>query len=86
MASAELEKRPASTVDPHDEPSVAWGWHGDLRRGRKIALVLAAALCFLMVIGNHESKIEDFYLIGIGLGLLGILIIGEIKARTSWRR
>ena len=86
MASAELEKRPARTVDPHDEPSVEWGWHGDFPRGRKIMLLVAAVLCFLMVFGNHESKTEDFYLVGTGLGLLGILIVGQVKARTSWRR
>ncbi|MGH3620974.1 MAG: DUF2631 domain-containing protein, partial [Sciscionella sp.] len=77
MASAEVEKRPAQTVDPHEEPSVEWGWHGGFPRGRKVLLVLAAVLCFLMVFGNHEGKVEDFYLIGIGIGLLGILVVGQ---------
>ncbi len=31
----ELAQRPA--VDPHDEPSAEWGWHGGFPRGMVIA-------------------------------------------------
>ena len=86
MAGTELEKRPATAVDPHDEPSVAWGWHGGFPRGTRIAGWFTAAVMFLMLIGNHTGRTEDLWLIGIGTGMIIVLVWDRIRARTSWRK
>jgi uncharacterized protein DUF2631 len=86
VASSELEKRPASTVDAHDEPSAEWGWHGGFPRGTRIAGWFTAAVMFLMLIGNHRGRTEDLWLIGIGAAIVIALVIDRIRARTAWRR
>jgi hypothetical protein len=80
------EKAPASTVDPHDEPSAEWGWHGSFPKGTRIAGWFVAFAMFIMLIGNHKGRTEDVWLIGIGAGLILLLVIDQIRRRTSWRR
>ena len=86
MANSELEKAPSKTVDPRDEPSAEWGWHGGFPRGTRIAGWLVAAAMFLMLIGNHEGNTENVWLIGIGTGLIVLLAIDHVRRRTAWRR
>jgi hypothetical protein len=86
VAGSQLEKRPANAVDPHDEPSAEWGWHGGFPRGVRIAGWFFAIVMFLMLIGNHTGRTEDLWLIGIGLTMVGALVWDRIRARTSWRR
>lgn len=86
MAGSELEKRPTNMVDPVEEPSHEWGWHGGFPRGTRIAGWVVAAIMFLMLIGNHEGRVEDLWLIGTGLALVGALIYDQIRRRTAWRR
>ena len=83
-SSSELDKRPA--VDPHEEPSHEWGWHGSLHKGTRIAGWLSAIFCFLMLIGNHHGRIEDIYLIATGVTIIALLVWDMAKRRTSWRR
>jgi hypothetical protein len=86
VAGSELEKRPANAVDPHDEPSAAWGWHGGFPRGVRIMGWFTAATMFLMLIGNHTGRTEDLWLIAIGTLMVIALITDRIRARTAWRR
>lgn len=86
MAGSELEKRPANAVDPHDEPSARWGWHGGFPRGVRIMGWFTAAAMFLMLIGNHTGRTEDLWLIAIGTAMVIALIYDRIRARTAWRR
>ncbi|OLR91520.1 DUF2631 domain-containing protein [Actinokineospora bangkokensis] len=90
MAGTELEKRQttdaAHAVSPADEPSAEWGWHGGFPRGTVIAGVFCALAMFAMLIGNHETRTEDLWLIGIGVVMLAGIGWKAHKARTSWRR
>jgi hypothetical protein len=86
VASSELDKRPVHTVDPHDEPSAEWGWHGGFPRGIKIMGWIATAFILLMLIGNHHGLTEDLWLIGIGVFMAVLLIWDQVRSRTSWRR
>ncbi len=72
-------------VDPRDEPSAEWGWHGEWPRGRRIAGWAVAAIMFLLLIGNHEGHVETIWLVGIGLGMIGFLIWDQTRRRTPWR-
>ena len=86
MASSELEKRPGSVVDPHDEPSAEWGWHGTFPKAIRIAGWLTAIALLLMLNGNHRGHIEDVYLIGTAVAIVLALIWDRIRSRTAWRR
>ncbi|SDC66172.1 DUF2631 domain-containing protein [Actinokineospora iranica] len=89
MASTELEKRKATApgaVNPQDEPSAEWGWHGSFPKGTLIAGVLVGLAMFAMLIGNHTGATEDLWLIGVGAGLLLGVGWKIHKNRTAWRK
>lgn len=77
------------TYNP-DAPSEEWGWHGSWRefapRGSRALLWLGVVGLLLMIFGNHESLVEDWWLIVIA-GLMAIwLVFGEIKIRKDRAR
>lgn len=73
-------------VDPNEEPSAGWGWHGSFPVAGPIAGWFTALALFAMLIGNHQSRIEDIWLIGLGLLLVGMLIGHHLKRRKARRR
>jgi hypothetical protein len=83
---AERDSHTPATVDPEDEPSAQWGWHGSFPRGSVIMGWISAVIILLMLIGNHQGHIEDIYLVVIGVGMILLLIRHTAKARRSWRR
>ena len=83
-SSSELDKRPA--VDPHDEPSAEWGWHGSLPKATKIAGWVSTIAVFAMLIGNHHGRTEDLFIIIIGISMIALLVRNQVRSRTSWRR
>jgi hypothetical protein len=82
--SRELARRP--TVDPLDEPSAEWGWHGGFPRGSMIAGWVTVVILLLFTIGNHEGSTEDFWLVGIAVLIAFSLIMHTIRRRHAWRR
>jgi Protein of unknown function (DUF2631) len=87
VAGSQLEKRPKNAVDPHEEPSAEWGWHGRFPRGREIGGWISAIAFFLMAfIGNHVAETERLWLLGSGVVLVALLIGHRVRQRTSWRR
>jgi hypothetical protein len=83
--SKELARRPA--VDPLDEPSAEWGWHGSFPRGSVIAGWASVVMLLLFTIGgNHEGNTEDIWLIGIAVLIALSLIWHSIRRRHAWRR
>ena len=85
MPSAELEKRPVQTPDPHDEPSAEWGWHGTLPKGAQIGGWFVTLVLFGMLIGNQRGHVEDFYLVIAGL-IMATLLVTSIRRRRRARR
>jgi hypothetical protein len=83
---AKQEERLPGTVDPADEPSAEWGWHGSFPRGELIAGWGSVAAMLLMLIGNHQGRVEDVWLIVIAVIMAFGLIMRTIKSRRSWRR
>lgn len=82
--SRELAQRgPEEDVpDPHSE----WGWNGSFPRGGTAAGVFCIIALLTMLIGNHTGRIEDLYLVGFALLLLGGLVISVRNRRNAWRR
>jgi hypothetical protein len=82
--SRELARRPA--VDPQDEPSVEWGWHGDFPRGKMIAGWVSVAILLLLQIGHHQGRTENLWLVGFAVVIAFGLIMHTVRKRHAWRR
>ncbi len=70
-----------------EAPSEEWGWHGSWRefapKGSRVILWVFTLSMFVMVLGNHVSHVEDYYLVGIGLRMAVWLLRGEVKIRRE---
>jgi hypothetical protein len=86
VASSKAAKPSAHKVDPRDEPSAEWGWHGTFPKAIRVAGWLTAIAMLLMLIGNHRGHIEDIYLIATAAVIVLALIRDRIRSRTAWRR
>lgn len=85
-SKSEVERYPAGgPVDPREEPSAEWGWHGSFPRAAQIAGWISAAALFLMLIGNHRGNVENLWLIGLGLLLVAALVHDLVRRRRPWR-
>jgi uncharacterized protein DUF2631 len=73
-------------VDPHDEPSAEWGWHGSFPNGLRIAGVVVAIIILVLTLGPYQSRLQDFWMVPIALGLLVLIIRGTVKRRNDWRK
>jgi hypothetical protein len=75
-----VEKHPVQTPDPHDEPSVEWGWHGSLPMGARLGGLFVTLVLFGMLIGNQVGHVEDFYLVIAGV-LMAFLLVRSARKR-----
>ena len=82
--SRELARRPA--VDPQDEPSAEWGWHGDFPRGKMLAGWASVGILLLFLVGNHQGRTEDIWLVGTAVVLAFVLVLSVLRKRNAWRR
>ena len=68
----------------HERPE-EWGWHGETGKwGRRLT---AIPILFLlsMLIGNHEGRMEDIWLIAIA-GILVLVLVWDARRRkNAWR-
>ena len=82
--SRELAKRPA--VDPHEEPSAEWGWHGTFPRGKIIAGVVSILILVALLFGPYQSRTQDLWLVGVVLLLVFMIWRQVVARRNAWRR
>jgi len=84
-----LEHHPHPVYNP-DAPSEQWGWHGEWRefapRGRTILLSIAALAMFAMLIGNHSSHVEDWWLGVTGVSIVVYIVVSQRAANRARRR
>lgn len=71
MASTEVERH--SGVDVEDVPSAEWGWSKENPRLQQIGGILAALFLLLMIRGNHTGRVEDWFLAGFAILVLGFV-------------
>ncbi|WP_300013025.1 DUF2631 domain-containing protein [Pseudonocardia sp.] len=82
--SRELAQQPA--VDPEEEPSAEWGWHGGFPRAMVVAGWVSVASLLLMLIGNHSGQTENLWLVGVAIVMAAALVWHSAGKRNSWRR
>ncbi|WP_448615989.1 DUF2631 domain-containing protein [Modestobacter sp. URMC 112] len=68
----------------HESPE-EWGWHHEMGKYGRLALVLPIVFLFAMVFGNHQGDVENLWLIGSGLTLVVILIWDVRRRKNAWR-
>lgn len=86
MAQAELDSTSYDPVerthgDIAEVPSADWGWTGSSRRAMRVAALVVAVFLLFMIHGNHTGEVEDLYLIGSALVLVGIVVRDIIMRR-----
>ena len=86
MASNSRELAKRSAVDPQDEPSAEWGWHASFPRGKAIAGWFTVFALLIMLIGNHQGRTENIWLIASAALLAFVLIRQAVRERKAWRR
>jgi hypothetical protein len=75
--------RAGSTPVMHERPE-DWGWHGEAGKGGRIAGWILAVLMLTMLVGNHEGRVEDIYLVLASATLVGTL--RDMRRRkNAWR-
>ena len=68
----------------HESPE-DWGWHGETGKWGQIGGWIATAVLLTYLIGNHEGRVEDFWVIGIALGIVVILLWDIRRRKNAWR-
>lgn len=74
LDKASTERAVATSVDPAEVPSAAWGWSGESRKTFRIAGWVVVVALLGMTIGNHQGHVEDIFLISLA-GLLALILI-----------
>lgn len=73
-------------VDPADEPSAEWGWHGSFPNLVQVMGWVIVGGLLVMLIGNHKGNVENIYLLITAAGIALALLLDLRKRRTAWRR
>jgi hypothetical protein len=68
----------------HERPE-DWGWHGESGKAGRIAGYVMIVALLVMLVGNHEGRVEDLYLIGFALIILVSLIWDSRRRKNAWR-
>ncbi|MGW5917845.1 DUF2631 domain-containing protein [Nocardia fluminea] len=74
LDKASTERAVATSVDPAEVPSAAWGWSGESRKAARIAAWVVVVALLGMTIGNHQGHIEDIFLVGLA-GLMALMLV-----------
>ena len=87
MATTSRRTAKRGGVDPHDEPSAEWGWHGSFPNATRVAGVVVAIVLLVLLIGPYQGRLQDFWMIPIALGILVVIVWGTAKRRRDdWRK
>ena len=76
--------RAGETPITHERPE-DWGWHGEGGKAARIAGYVTIVFLLVMLIGNHEGRVEDLYLVGFALVILISLIWDTRRRKNAWR-
>jgi hypothetical protein len=68
----------------HERPE-EWGWHGETGRKGRIGAWITALILLTFLVGNHEGRVEDVWLVGVALGIILILLWDIRRRKNAWR-
>jgi hypothetical protein len=76
--------RAGSTPVTHERPE-DWGWHGEAGKAGRIAGWVFVVILLTLLVGNHEGRVEDLWLVGSALVIVGSLIWDSRRRKNAWR-
>ena len=62
-----------------------WGWHGETGKWGRIGGWIAVLVTLTYLIGNHEGRVEDLWVLGIALTMVIVLIWDGRRRKNAWR-
>jgi hypothetical protein len=68
----------------HERPE-DWGWHGETGKWGRIGGWIAVLATLTFLIGNHEGRVEDLWILGIVLVMVIILLWDARRRKNAWR-
>ena len=68
----------------HERPE-EWGWHGEMGKWGRRLVIIPIAFMLAYLVGNHEGRIEDLWLVGIALTIVLILLWDMRRRKNAWR-
>ncbi|RBY82120.1 DUF2631 domain-containing protein [Geodermatophilus sp. TF02-6] len=78
-----IVRRDAQPIE-HERPE-DWGWHGETGRAGRIASWIAILFILAYLVGNHEGRIEDIWIVGIAVIMILIKVADFFRRRNAWR-
>ena len=76
--------RAGETPITHERPE-DWGWHGESGKTARITGYVMIVFLLVMLVGNHEGRVEDLWLVGSALLVLISLIWDARRRKNAWR-
>jgi hypothetical protein len=73
-------ERPIEHERPED-----WGWHGETGRWGRIGGTIATLVILAYLVGNHQGRVEDLWILGIALVMVIILVMDWRRRKNAWR-
>ena len=86
MARTSRRSAPRVGVDPRDEPSAEWGWHGSFPNATRIAGVVSALILLVLLIGPYQTHLQDIWVVIVALVILVGVVHQIVRRRKAWRR
>jgi hypothetical protein len=68
----------------HERPE-DWGWHGETGKWGRIASWVAILFVAAYLIGNHEGRVEDLWLIALVALMVLLKVYDWFRRRNAWR-
>ena len=68
----------------HERPE-EWGWHGETGRAGRIASWVAIIFLAAYLVGNHEGRMEDYWLVVLVAILILIKVMDYFRRKNAWR-
>lgn len=68
----------------HEEPA-DWGWHAETGKKGRIAAWVAVLIMLSYLIGNHEGRVEDLWVVGTAAVMVLILVWDIFRRKNAWR-
>ena len=76
--------RAGATPITHERPE-DWGWHGEAGKAGRITGWLMVVALLTMLVGNHEGRVEDLWLLGTVVILVIALLWDVRRRKNAWR-
>ena len=68
----------------HERPE-DWGWHGETGKWGRIGGWISVFVMLTYLLGNHEGRIEDIYVVTFAGLMVLILLMDARRRRNAWR-